>query len=215
MADYKLNSDVPIPYICSYLDDLIEVAKKPPPTAKTKGIALFFTKCSKNKQRYNFVKEIMKYIRVDSYGECFHNSHMPVTRRELDWQGIKQNISRQYRFLLSPEGAILPYFITEKLWHAYLAQAIPIYRGTTDVFYQIPGNNTILFADNFGSVKELTEYIKRIESDRELYESFFKYDVTNYYKMKKKYCTRSRICAICDGAYRSKLDWKKAHCKSS
>lgn len=214
-ADYKLNSDVPIPYICTYLDELIEVAKKPAPTTKTKGVALFFSKCSKSKERFNFIKQLMKYIQVDSYGDCFHNVDLPVSRREEDWQGIKQNISKQYRFLISSEGAKIPHFVTEKLWHAYLVQAIPIYQGTTDVFYQIPGNNTFLFTDDFSSVKALADHIKQIESDQKLYESFFKYDLTNFYKMKEKYCARSRICAICDGAYRSKLAWKRSHCKPS
>lgn len=211
-ANYKLDSDVPLPYICGYIDELIEIAQKPAPTTKTKGIAMFFTKCRKSKSRTDFIRELMEHVHIDSYGVCFHNTDMPVSRQELDWQGIKGNISKQYRFLIAVEGDDLPYFITEKLWHSYLAQAIPIYRGTTEVFGQVPGSNTFLFAYNFTSVKALAEYIKRIESDRELYESFFKMDLTNYYKIKEKYCTTSRICAICKEAYRRKVAEKKARC---
>jgi len=213
-ANYKLNSDVPIPYICGYLDNLIEVAKKPSPTTKTKGVALFLTKCNKNKARLDFVRELMKHIQVDSYGKCFHNTDFPISRQAKDWQGIKHNISSQYRFLISPEGAILPGFITEKIWHAYLAQAIPIYWGTSDVFDQVPGNNTFLFADSFSNPKALADYIKQIEGDQKLYESFFKMDLTKYYRIKEQYCTMSRICAICSAAYKRKLTSKKARCKS-
>lgn len=211
-ANYRLDSDVPVPYICGYIDELIEVAKKPAPTTKTKGIAMFFTKCKKSKSRTDFIRELMNHIQIDSYGVCFHNTDMPASRRELNWQGIKGNISKQYRFLIAVEGGDLPYFITEKVWHSYLAQAIPIYRGTSDVFGQVPGSNTFLFADNFTSPKALAEYIKRIESDRELYESFFKADLTNYYKIKEKYCSASRICAVCKEAYRRKVAEKKSRC---
>ena len=204
-VSYKLSSDVPMPYICGYLDELIEVAKKPAPTTKTKGVALFLSKCDKDKGRLNFIEELMKYIQIDSYGKCFHNTDMPISRQEEDWQGIKQNISRQYRFLISVEGAILPDFITEKIWHAYLAQAIPIYRGAPEVFHQVPGSNTFLFANNFTSPKALADYIKQIDNDQNLYESFFKMDLSNYYKIKEKYCTASRICSICSEAYKRKL----------
>lgn len=211
-VNYKLSSDVPLPYICGYLDRLIEVARKPIPTTKTKGVALFLTKCNKDKGRLDFIRELMKHIHVDSYGKCFHNTDMPVSRQEKDWQGIKEQISSQYRFLISPEGAILPGFITEKIWHAYLVQAIPIYRGAPEVFDQVPGNNTFLFADNFTSPKALADYIKQIESDRTLYESFFKMDLTNYYRIKEKYCRTSRICAVCGEAYRRKVAAKKSRC---
>ena len=212
-VNYKLTSDVPLPYICGYLDKLIEVAKKPTPTTKTKGVALFLSKCNKDKGRLDFIRELMKYIQVDSYGKCFHNTDMPVSRQEKDWQGIKQNISSHYRFLISVEGAILPGFVTEKIWHAYLVQAIPIYRGTPEVFDQVPGSNTFLFVDNFTSPKALAEYIKQVDSDQQLYESFFKMDLTNYYEIKEKYCTASRICAICTEAYKRKVASKKTRCK--
>lgn len=212
-ANYKLDSDVPLPYICTYLDELIEVAKKPAPTTKTKGVALFLSKCHKDKGRFDFVQELMKHIHVDSYGKCLHNTDIPVSRNEENWQDIKHNISGQYHFLISLEGAILPGFITEKIWHAYLAQAIPIYRGAPEVFDQVPGNNTLLFADHFASPKQLADYIKQIENDQGLYESFFKMDLTNYYKIKEKYCTASRICSICSGAYKRKVALKKSRCK--
>ena len=212
-ANYKLSSDVPLPYVCGYLDKLIEAAKKPAPTTKTKGVALFLSKCNKNKGRLEFVEELMKHIQVDSYGKCFHNTNMPVSRKEEDWQGIKQNISSQYRFLISPEGAILPEFVTEKIWHAYLVQAIPIYRGAPEVFDQVPGSNTFLFVDNFTSPKALAEYITQIEGDQKLYKSFFNMDLTNYYKIKDKYCTVSRICSICSEAYKRKVAQKNFRCK--
>lgn len=213
-ANYKLNSDVPLPYICGYIDKLIEVAKQPPPTTKTKSIALFLSKCQKNKGRLDFIQELMKHIHIDSYGECFHNTELPVSRQEKDWQGVKMNISKLYRFVISPEGAILPGFVTEKIWHAYVTRSIPIYRGTSDIFDQVPGNNTFLFADNFTSPKSLADYIRHIERDKQLYESFFKMDLDKYYKIKKKYCSFSRVCAICNGAYKRKLMLKKDRCST-
>ena len=176
-VNYKLSSDVPLPYICGNIDKLIEVAKKPPPTTKTKGIALFLTKCHKNKDRLNFIQELMKYIHVDSYGECFHNTDLPVTRKVKDWQGV-----------------------------------IPIYRGTPDIFDQVPGSNTFLFVDNFTSPKALADYVRRIESDKQLYESFFKMDLSKYYEIKKKYCNFSRVCSICNGAYKKKLAIQRNRC---
>ncbi len=81
----------------------------------------------------------MKHITIDSYGKCLHNKDFPFsdTRHEEGWGKRKIELMSQYlvhfhtftnseQFVLAFENSNTRDYVTEKLFHAFLAGAVPI-----------------------------------------------------------------------------------------
>eukprot|EP01103_Thecamoeba_quadrilineata_P001536 TRINITY_DN1138_c0_g1_i4.p2 TRINITY_DN1138_c0_g1~~TRINITY_DN1138_c0_g1_i4.p2 ORF type:complete len:289 (+),score=58.15 TRINITY_DN1138_c0_g1_i4:836-1702(+) len=79
--NFNQTSDVPISFLCSWGGgDLMDLLKPPPPKPKNYAPVVWIAgNCLAGgaQQRYEYVKELMKHIKVDSYGECLHNKNLP------------------------------------------------------------------------------------------------------------------------------------------
>ena len=153
----------------------------------------------------------MKHI--VSYGSVLHNSEMSSSRGKgsSDFIHVKINLIKDkcYKFLIAFENSVCPEYVTEKIWHGYLSQAIPIYYGTSDVYNQVPGANTFIDATKFDRPQQLAEYIKKIDQDNSLYKSFFNFDIEKTLSSFKKNCPQKTLgCAMCNYLYKTKQE----HC---
>ena len=74
--------------------------------------------CDTPSGRDDYVKELMNYISIDSYGYCLHNKDLPPHLREP--QKMKDveflHILAKYKFVIAIENAVCEDYITEKLW---------------------------------------------------------------------------------------------------
>jgi hypothetical protein len=206
--DHFLNSDIFYKEICLRYPEIYKGRPPADPTNRTKGVALFTSDCS-FKWRYDYFKELMEYIHIDSYGKCFHNveqginemSRFAKTRFE-----IVTEILQPYRMMLSFENIIQEDYITEKPWVAYNSGSIPVYLGPPDFYKWAPGNHTFIDPRNFSGPKELAEYMKRVAEEDDL----FKYHTSNFdwdrtKRMMDKYCRNSDVeCRMCQVAYERK-----------
>ena len=81
-------------------------------------VAYVQSSCDTPSGRDEYVSELMKHIKVDSYGHCLHNKDLPNHLNEP--QKMKDpdflHILAQYKFVLAIENAVCPDYITEKLW---------------------------------------------------------------------------------------------------
>ena len=117
---YRRDSDIPIGYgiIRHYYVDDVETAT---PTAvpykdyaagKTHLIAWFASNCGAKSGRFNYVKELQKYVPVDIYGDCGElkcpNKTVPDCHKLL---------TQRYKFYLSFESSICKDYITEKFFN--------------------------------------------------------------------------------------------------
>lgn len=126
-----------------------------------------------NWRRYDFVRDLAKLIPLDTYGEC---GDLSCLKRENC-----NDIFGKYKFFVSFENACCGEYITEKFWNALSTfDAIPVVLGArkSDYEKQAP-RNSFVHVDDFGSMKDLAEYILRVAEDKELYESYFKWRVFN------------------------------------
>jgi hypothetical protein len=76
------------------------------------------------------------YKPVDALGRCHHNTEQPppppqAREKPWAWSGHDQSIwmMKHYKFAMCMENMATPGYFTEKLFNAYLAEAIPIYWG--------------------------------------------------------------------------------------
>jgi len=120
-----------------------------------------------------FFKELSKYKRVDSPGrscrnmatitECVNKNHKLLKYEE------KVKFLQSYKFNICFENACAPGYTTEKIYHAMLANCIPIYWGNPLVHRDF---NSKSFINPYGrkhkTIKHMIKYMvsKIIELDK-------------------------------------------------
>ena len=206
---YSTSSTIPLVYLClpgikQYVINALQF--KPP--SNRHGIAMFVSDCLLfSKWRYNYLKELMQYIEIDSYGKCLHNTAMNSTRQEVNYFDLKIELlkSRRYKFLICFENTPITEYITEKIWHAYISQTIPIYYGAPEIYRQVPGAKTFIDAAKFAGPQQLAEYIKEVDTNEQLYRSFFNFNLAHFKAFERRYCSEIPLaCRMCRKAYEIK-----------
>ena len=208
---YTTSSTVALPYVClpGVRQPTLDALAMSPPINRQR-IAMFVSDCHSqtSKWRLDYLRELMKHVPIDSYGQCLHNIEMQSTRKDQDYLKLKLDLIREkgYKFLISFENSVTREYVTEKIWHAYMTQTIPIYYGAPEIYNQVPGAKTFINAAKFPGPKQLAEYIKRVDTNDKLYRSFFKFDVNHIVAFQKKYCINNVSCEICKKLFEFKQD---------
>ena len=189
-ADYNItfdkNSDkncrVPI-WLC-YLDNILfddnyqkkmGVFKIP---NKTKFCSIICQIDSKNKERSEIVNKLSNYKQVDCGGTFLNNIGYIVPRGTNCSGKIEHN--NNYKFALAFENTMYPGYVTEKICDIYKSRCIPIYWGSNEVVNDF-NPKTFINANDFANFDELVEYIKKVDNNQELYESYFKESIFSNY----------------------------------
>jgi hypothetical protein len=108
-----------------------------------------------------YVKELMKYIEIDSYGACLHNKDLPdyLSKAEESFQKDEfLDFIANYKFHLSFENAVCDDYMTEKLMRPLHLGSVPVYYGSPKAKDWMPNNNSIIMVNDFKTPKELAEF---------------------------------------------------------
>ena len=215
---YSTSSTIPLVYLClpgikQFVIDALQL-KQP---SNRYGIAMFVSDCNLwfSKWRYDYLKELMQYIEIDSYGKCLHNTAMNSTRqgtKAVNHYYLKIELlkSKRYKFLICFENTPVSEYITEKIWHAYMSQTIPIYYGAPEIYRQVPGVKTFIDAAKFAGPQQLAEYIQEVDTNELLYQSFFNFNLVHFKAFERRYCSEIPLaCRMCRKAY----EIKQKRCK--
>ncbi|XP_076875849.1 GDP-fucose protein O-fucosyltransferase 3 isoform X2 [Brachyhypopomus gauderio] len=123
--------------------------------------------CDPPSDRDTYVWELMKHIRVDSYGQCLHNKDLPAHLREstaMEDQGFYR-ILAQYKFILAFENAVCDDYITEKLWRPLKLGVVPVYYGAPNIHTWLPSNRSAVVVDPHEPPEKLAQYLKRLDEN--------------------------------------------------
>ena len=202
-VSYKRDSTVPTLFLCQFnkAQRLVEMGQPRVPSDNRKLVASFIHDCG-IKWRTDYLKELMEYVHVDQWGSCLKNTpgDFDKTRHNGNSQDSKVDFLKEnpYKFVLSFENTPNDGdYVSEKVYHGYLSRTIPIYYGDKGVFDLVPGNSTLIFANDY-SPKELAELIKRIDSNDTLYSQYFtNWDLPKMHKLDEQYCSEYFMCRIC------------------
>ncbi|VDH90500.1 glycoprotein 3-alpha-L-fucosyltransferase [Mytilus galloprovincialis] len=136
---------------------------------KTKNIAWVVSHCRTQSKRESYVKELSKYIDVDTYGRC----GKPCLFKNRE--DCKSNLSETYRFYLSFENSLCKDYLTEKILTMYRngMNFIPIVRGAPNAGDYLP-QKTYIATSEFESPQQLATFLKKIGSDKTRYISYLK-----------------------------------------
>lgn len=123
-----------------------------------------------------FCQKLSQYKKVDCGGDCLNN----IGEKVID----KINFQSKYKFCIAYENSSSPGYTTEKILDAYSSNCIPIYYGSdtiTDDF----NSETFINAHDFDSDEDLINYIKKVDTNKDLYDSFMNKPIFS-----KKWLTR-------------------------
>jgi alpha(1,3/1,4) fucosyltransferase len=113
--------------------------------------------------RKQIYSEFKKYKLLGSGGGLLNNVGGKV-KNKIDFQ-------RKYKFCLAIEHTNYPGYTTEKIFEAFLSNSIPIYFGS-DIVVEDFNKETFINANDFKSIKEVLEYVKKVDNDNNLYNSY-------------------------------------------
>jgi hypothetical protein len=155
---YRLDSDVPLVYFGRWVrDHLLD-----PPREKTEEApAVYFASNSSDRGgRREYIEELMRFLRVDSYGKSFRNRELSEDR------GRESKISTiaRYRFNLAFENSLTEDYVTEKFFDSLIAGCVPVYRGAPNIAEFAPGENCYINAANFAGPREIADFLNRLAS---------------------------------------------------
>jgi hypothetical protein len=94
---------------------------------KTKFAAAVMTNCNTYSRRETYIGEMQKFVKVDIFGRC--GSRCPVQNDIWNGFDCKQNLARNYKFILAFEGGICKEYITEKFFRLLRLNIIPVVFG--------------------------------------------------------------------------------------
>uniref|UniRef100_H0V0S8 GDP-fucose protein O-fucosyltransferase n=2 Tax=Cavia porcellus TaxID=10141 RepID=H0V0S8_CAVPO len=191
--------------------------------------------CDVPADRDRYVRELMRYIRVDSYGKCLQNKQLPTARLQDTSTATTEDpellafLSR-YKFHLALENAICNDYMTEKLWRPMHLGAVPVYRGSPSVRDWMPNNHSIILIDDFDSPQKLAEFIDFLDKNDEEYMKYLAYKqpggITNQFLLdslkQREWGVNDPLlpnylngfeCFVCDHEL-ARLDAEKVHAAS-
>lgn len=156
---------------------------------KTKKVAWFVSNCGSRNRRLDYARELSKYIQVDIYGTCgtFHCPRSDQKCFEL--------LERDYKFYLAFENSNCRDYITEKLFvNGFGHSILPVVMGARPEDYERAApEGSYIHVDEFSGPQELALYLKRLDEDDELYNSYFRWKGTGEFINTYFWC---RLCTM-------------------
>ena len=204
----SFKSEIPVPYF-SWAEYKIN---NPPINFQKaiKGASFLANNCDSMSHREDWVKGLIEDtdLRVDSLSSCFHNAEIPPGLRNLD---NKTHVLEQYLFHLAFENQRSDDYITEKMWGTLAAGTLPVYLGAPNIKSHVPPNS-VIFADDYNSPKELADYLMLLTKDKALYESYHTWrsqPINPTFLEKYAFTDTHSTCRMCKWAYAKKhgLEW--------
>ncbi|KAH8048361.1 alpha-(1-_3)-fucosyltransferase [Aureococcus anophagefferens] len=105
---------------------------------------------------------------------CLHNIDEPKLKKGENRGDAKRKLLARYKFALAFENAIVKDYVSEKVYDAILAGALPLYRGAERVDRLMPGGGAVLKFSDFGDdVAELAARLRVLARDRAAYDAHF------------------------------------------
>lgn len=164
---YHLDSDIVTPYYYYELNDTLRrpVQEK----AAGKNICAFISSSFHKSGRLEYLKTLMNYLDVHSYGKVLRNK---TIEKDAGYQ-TKIDTIAHYKFTIAFENAIFRDYVTEKFYDPLVAGSVPIYLGAPNIDDFAPGDKCFINASDWDSPKSLAEYILAVSEDEALYQSYF------------------------------------------
>ncbi|KAL9925742.1 alpha-(1,3)-fucosyltransferase B [Glossina fuscipes] len=147
------------------------------------GLVFFMqSDCDTMSGRDDYVRELMNYVTIDSYGACLKNHELPDSLQEQQHDYLNNLYSPEilkliarYKFVLAYENGVCYDYITEKFWRPLTVGSIPLYFGSPTVKDWAPNHKSFIDISDFNSPKDLANFIKKLDGNEAEYNSYLQH----------------------------------------
>ena len=153
---------------------------------KTGLVAWAVSNC-KSKIRLEYVRQLQRFVSVTVYGKC--NCYFETRRYCQHFDADCNKELSKYKFYLAFENNFCHDYVTEKYWERIEQDVVPVVMGSNYDGLAIPGS--YIDVDDFGSIKELADYLLYLDKNDDEYNKYFAYKRTFTVGGDSLYC---RIC---------------------
>ncbi|KAM7353150.1 alpha-(1,3)-fucosyltransferase 10 [Cochliomyia hominivorax] len=184
-STFSRHSDLPLTtYYLPNIDNLTTPAYTVPIGEKSRNkdqaLVLFMqSDCDTMSGRDDYVKELMNYISVDSYGACLKNKEWPESLHKVQNDYLNKLYDPQllkfmarYKFIIAYENGVCDDYITEKFWRPLIAGSIPLYFGSPSIKDWAPNEKSFIDISKFSSPQELANYLRVLDKNDRAYNSY-------------------------------------------
>ncbi|XP_047134889.1 glycoprotein 3-alpha-L-fucosyltransferase A [Hydra vulgaris] len=191
-STYRLDSDIRIPYRYHFSKQSfynnVNLAKN-----KTKQIAWVVSNCGQLRDK--LANKLQEYgVNIYVAGAC---SQLYKHRFHCYKRNCNSEL-KKFKFYFAAENHLCKDYITEKYWYNALnAETIPIVLGGANYFdsrLAIP--NSFIDATKFATVKDLANFIKKVDNDDKKFNDFFTWKKHWELSNEKKGCSYY-MCNLC------------------
>ncbi|ESL08891.1 hypothetical protein TRSC58_03398 [Trypanosoma rangeli SC58] len=101
------------------------------------AVAVFVSRCKA--RRADFIRRLSRHYPVHSFGACVRNRKMPAECARLAGRyPQKLCVFQRYKYAMALENSREADYVTEKVYHALLSGAVPLYWGAPNVAEFVP-----------------------------------------------------------------------------
>lgn len=207
--DYFSDADIVYPYYrgikANSIPKAIDLRKKKDKTC------MMVSSLFNQSRRQEYLKELMRYTKIDSYGRLYNNKPLENDRG----RDTKMELYSGYRFVIAFENAIGKDYVTEKFYDPLLAGSVPVYLGAPNIEEFAPGDNCFVDVRNYRSPEELADYLNLCMSDDREYMKYHQWRGLPFRKsfadMEKVQDTNPfiRLCELLDTKYFGNMQIKQ------
>lgn len=187
-ATYSRYSDVhfPLQYLNSFEDitDMtyfVKTKDKDELLNEFAPIMYLQSDCETSTERDFYVQELMKFIKIDSYGACLNNKHLPSKFKRDYLNNLNEELFlkfiARYKFVISIENGVCEDYITEKFWRAIKVGSVPIYFGSPSIRDWLPNNKSAVLLEDYPSPKVMSEHLYKLLKNNNLYEEYLEHKI--------------------------------------
>ncbi|XP_036146860.1 alpha-(1,3)-fucosyltransferase 10 isoform X1 [Monomorium pharaonis] len=138
--------------------------------------------CDTVSDRDRYILELIKHIRIDSYGACLNNAKLNDKLRNnyLDILNDHEFLSfvARYKFTIAFENAICDDYITEKLWRPLIVGSVPIYYGSPSFKDWLPNNKSAISISDFDGPIQLANFLHNLLKNDSAYEEYLSHKLS-------------------------------------
>lgn len=164
---YRFDSDIPVAYFSPKTCEAILC--RPLPKSESAPAVYMASNAWDRSGRRQYIRELMEYLPVDSYGKCFNNR--PLV--EDKGAATRLDIYSRYRFTLAFENSRTQDYVTEKFFDPLKAGSIPVYYGAPNIADFAPGDHCFVDVQQFHCPRDLARYLLQVASNEDEYQAYF------------------------------------------
>jgi len=193
---YQQHADVWVPYFRA--GDDVPLLKPPPAKSESSPVVHFQSHRYDRSGRTRYAAELMKRVKIDSYGKVLNNRKLAV--RDDGADTMRQVIAR-YKFALAFENSIAPDYVTDKFFDPLVVGTVPIYLGAPNVAELAPAEHCFINTADFAGPSEIAAYLNFLNENDDAYQAYFSWKakgLSERFRAHLQAVARPPLCRLCD-----------------